>query len=72
MNFRIIMSNYTITINGEAYQAFKDAVQAGGGKQWFPLEVDTGRWIVPAHVIAIEAIVVSSSDTMVATHIRDM
>lgn len=64
MNYRIVMSNFTITVGVEMFNILT-AKMSQPAEQWQPLEVNPGKWIVPAHVIAIETVELINTDPAV-------
>ncbi|MBD5634701.1 MAG: hypothetical protein IAI49_09505 [Candidatus Eremiobacteraeota bacterium] len=67
MSYRILLANYTITVPESAFELLQSKM-GDPAEQWKPFLIDSGKWIVPGHILAIEAIAIIDADPTVLEH----
>jgi hypothetical protein len=71
MFYRVYLSNYTASVDAETFEMLKSRI-ADPSSRWESMAVGDGKWIVPAHVIAVDAIAVVDMPPVVLSHAPDV
>ncbi len=70
MRYRIVMSNYTISVHADVFQTLMSKLSEPEGR-WQPLEVDEGKWVIPTHIIAVETVAIADAPPPVLAFASD-